>query len=437
MGPRCCARRFVDRGRGEVQIPMIVAPSARAGPPGAIGYVLKVFPRVSETFVINEIRALEALGERIRIFSLHHPDSAVPHGILRELRSPVCYVEDAMPPSDKEIQRARRQLERQLSPSAALCQPLLPRKYVRLAMVLAALVRQEGIDHLHAHFASRAGHVAVLAACLSGCPYSITAHAKDIYHRDVDARLLRLKIAWASFVVTVTDYNRRYLQELVAEIPGAGAKIVRIYNGVDLTGFSPGNRPQRTPPRIVSVGRLVEKKGFRVLLEACRLLRERGYEFHCEIIGGGPEEHLLQTHILTEGLQDTVTLVGLLATEEVAERLRDATVVVLPCVPASDGNIDALPTVLLEAMATARPVVSTRMSGIPEIVVDGETGLLVSPGDAQALADSLATVLDHPADADAMGRAGRRRAERLFDLFENVAELRRLFWRDVANVRPT
>lgn len=391
-----------------------------------IGYVLKVFPRVSETFVINEIRALEALGERLCVFSLHHPNVAVPHRILQELRSPVFYVEDTTPPDGPEVLEARRRLERQLFPDGGLFDELLPRKYVRLAMALVALIRQERIDHLHAHFASRAAHVAALAACMSGRSFSVTAHAKDIYHREVDRQVLRWKLARATFVVTVSDYNRCHLQQLVADIPGAAEKIVRIYNGVDLARFRPAESAEASCPLVVGVGRLVEKKGFALLVDACRMLRDRGYNFRGEIIGDGPEEPSLRARIAASGPDEVVTLAGVRPTEAVAERLRHATVVALPCVIARDGNVDALPTVLLEAMATARPVVSTRLSGIPEIVIDGETGLLVPPGEATALADALAAVFNDPARAQAMGRAGRQRAEYLFDLYANVGELRRL-----------
>jgi len=389
-----------------------------------IGYVLKVFPRVSETFVINEIRALEERGEDLRIYSLHPPQAAVPHRILRELRSPVVYIEDDLP-AYEDVAQPRRCLERDLAVAPDLCPRLLPRKYVRLAAALAARVRADAVDHLHAHFASRSGHVAALAAALSGRPYSLTAHAKDIYHCEVDQDLLRWKIAQARFVVTVTDYNRHHLQRLVASIPGAAEKIVRIYNGIDLDRFRPADGCV-APPLVLGVGRLVEKKGFTVLVEACRLLRERGYDFRCEIIGDGSEGPALRQQIESGRLEGIVALRGVLSTEQVAEALRAATVVALPALVARDGNVDALPTVLLEAMATERPVVSTSISGIPEIVVDGETGLLAPPGDPPALAAALAALIDQPARAAEMGRAGRRRAERLFDLRTNVAELRGL-----------
>ncbi len=405
------------------------AMSTAAGKPAAtdhrIGYVLKVFPRFSETFVINEIRALEALGADLHIFSLHHSPAPVPHGTLCELRAPITFVEDSLPVPEARVPRARRRMAEALAHLAAPRDALFPHGYVRLAIQLAEHVQHLGIRHLHAHFASRAAHVAMLAAALSHCPYSFTAHAKDIYHREVDPNLLRVKMAHAQFVATVTDYNRRYLHGLVADLPDVQPKIVRIYNGVDLQRFSPSAPPRTARPLVLAIGRLVEKKGFPVLVAACATLRTRGVDFVCEIIGGGPEEETLRRQIAAAGLQEHVHLRGIQATEWVAARLREAAVVALPCVRGGDGNVDALPTVLLEAMATARAVVSTYLSGIPEIVVHGTTGLLVPPGDAPALAAALERLLVNPGLAQAMGQAGRVRAERLFDLHANVRELAR------------
>jgi len=396
---------------------------------GKIAYLLKVFPRVSETFVINEIRAVEDTGEEVAVFSLHHnPDGPVTHGILGELKAEAVYVEDrdaGLP----EKKHARRRLEQELAvlwplPPQPLRERLLPRKYVRLATRLAQLVVENDIDCLHAHFASRAGHVVALASRLAGVPYSITAHAKDIYHDEVDQEVLRWKIAGASFVVTVTDFNLRHLRELVADIPGAPEKIVRLYNGVDLERFEACEPADLPRPRLVSVGRLVEKKGFHHLVEACRALVDRGYDFDCVIVGGGEKEESLKAKVASLGLEDTVHFAGSVTTEEVGDYLRESTATVLPCIVGGDGNVDALPTVLLEAMATARPLVSTALSGIPEIIDDGENGYLVEPGDVAGLTDAIARLLDDPARAAAMGVAGRKKAEELFSLRVNAGRLR-------------
>ncbi len=387
-----------------------------------IGYVLKVYPRVSETFVINEIRAQESLGQPVSVFSLHHPADTVSHGILDDLRSPVTYVEDAVPDED-DVAKARKQLRKHFGLSQADDQRFLPRKYVRLALSLACLADNQEVFHLHAHFASRAGHVVALAAALRKSTYSITAHAKDIYHSDVDKDLLRWKIAHSKFVATVTDYNLRYLHDLLADDPDAAGRVVRVYNGVDLARFEASAIPRGEDPLVLAIGRLVEKKGFDILIDASRILVDRGYRFRCEIIGGGDEEEALRAQISERGLAETVILRGSMTTEAVESRLRDCALTVLPCVVSKDGNVDALPTVLLEAMASGRPLVSTRLSGIPEIIADGDNGLLVEPNDVAGLAEAMAAILDDPKRADEMGRAGRRRAEQLFDLYKNSATI--------------
>lgn len=400
------------------------APAAAPRAP-RIGYVVKVFPRLSETFIVNEIRTLEGWGEQLCVLSLHHGDASITHGIVRELRSPVLFAEDRAVAGDDEVQRTRKRLIRDLAIAPELQALTLPRKYVRLALGLAELIREQKVEHVHAHFASRSGHVAALAAALAGCSFSLTAHAKDIYHQEVDPRLLRWKLSRAAFVVTVTEYNLRYLRELVGPGADAAGKIVRLYNGVDLQRFQQA-APASGTPLLLAIGRLVEKKGFPILIEACRILRERGYDFRCEIIGDGDQATVLAQQVAAAGLEGIVALPGIMSTEAVARRLSDATLMVLPCVVGHDGNVDALPTVLLEAMASGVAVVSTRLSGIPEIVADGETGLLVPPGEAQPLANAMAALLDDPQRTRAMAAAGRRRAAQLFDLQTNVAELRRL-----------
>ena len=389
----------------------------------SIGYVAKVFPRLSETFVLNEIRQLERDGTRVHVFSLHAPPADVPHRALHELGAEVTCVETTPGADDDHLRRATIAARARLATDGIDGDRLAPRKYVRLALQLVEAARGLGLGRLHAHFASRAAHVAMLAAPVLGVPFSFTAHAKDIFHEEVDRDLLRVKMREADRIVTVTDYNRRVLLDVGAGLPLLERKATRIYNGVDLTMF----RVQAsTPaaPRILGVGRLVEKKGFPILVEACARLRARGIGFACDIVGAGPQEALLREAIDATNLGTSVTLLGALPLEAIAETMRGASVVVLPCIRAADGNVDALPTVLLEAMASGVPVVSTRLSGIPEIIVDGETGFLVPAGDPEALSEALGRVLADPIRAFAMGRAARTRAERLFDLRKNVATLR-------------
>jgi len=392
--------------------------------PAPIGYVAKMFPRLSETFVLNEIRQLERDGARVHVFSLQQQAVQVPHGALSELEAPITYVDTTAQPDPEALRRATAAARRRLATVDIGDDRLVPRKYVRLALQLVAAAQGLGLGRLHAHFGSRAAHVAMLAAPLLRLPFSFTAHAKDIYHEEVDRELLRIKLREADRVVTVTDYNRRVLLDIGAGLPAIATKVMRLYNGVDLTMFHPMPLAPPPVPYVLAVGRLVEKKGFPILVEACAALRGRGRVFSCEIVGAGPQEEILRGAIDAAGVDDCVGLRGALALEDIAQAMRRASVLVLPCIQAADGNVDALPTVLLEAMASGVPVISTRLSGIPEIIADGETGYVVPPGDSTALAAAIDRVLADPAHARRMGAAGRARAERLFDLRTNVATLR-------------
>lgn len=396
-----------------------------------VGYILKVFPRLSETFILNEILELERQGVEVHIFSLKPPTDPRFHGELASLRASVTYLPRA---DSSEMWRAVQEscrgrdfdvpavgqgflhaLKRQDSTSL---QALLQ------AFYLAAAARSRGLDHLHAHFATSATHAALLAHVIGDISFSFTAHAKDIYHRDRDQALLREALERCAFAVTVTAHNVGELESLA---PGARGKVRLIYNGVALDRLNATPAPANGDFQIVSVGRLVEKKGFNYLLEACRLLADRGRRLRCTIVGGGPLEAALRDQIEQLRLQRIVTLTGAQAHDAAIEQIGRGHLLVLPCIVGEDGNRDALPTVLLEAMALGRPAVSTDLPGVTEIVEHGRTGLLAPQRDAAALADAM----DHLA-ADASlraeyGRAARTRAERLFSLERNVSELARLF----------
>jgi len=226
-------------------------------------------------------------------------------------------------------------------------------------------------------------------------------------------------------VVTVSEYNRRHLAELVGD--GLAARIIRLYNGLDLTRIQPDPSIRREPDLILAVGRLVEKKGFRYLVDACRLLQECGRSFRCLIVGKGPQQSILADQIGTLGLQDRVLLLGAQSQEQVLELMKRAAVLVLPCVVTEAGDRDALPTVLLEALALGLPVISTALAGIPEIIEHGSTGLLVPPGDSRLLAKTIAEVLASPELRERLGRPGRSKAEEAFDIRKNALILRDLF----------
>jgi colanic acid/amylovoran biosynthesis glycosyltransferase len=392
--------------------------------PLRIGYVLKRFPRFSETFILNELLALQALGVECHVFSLLTPPDEPRHARLADLRAPVTYLSKASDPATDIMQSdADLFAGSDAKAIASLCGK---------AKEVARLARKAGITHLHAHFGSDPATVALLAARALGGTFSFTAHARDIYHTyvspEVDAAKRRAKLREAAFTVTVSDYNAAHLRGLC---PEAADRIYRLYNGIDLTLFSLAD--DVVDGRIVAVGRLVEKKGFSVLVDACAILRDRGLPFDCRIIGDGPLQGALQAQIETLGLVGQVTLAGPMPQERLADELGTAAIATLPCVITPDGDRDGLPTVLLEAMGKGVPVVTTTVTGGPEIVADGETGLLCPPGNPAALADALETLLRDPHRARAMGAAGRLRAERLFDLTTNVSELARHF----TNMAPT
>ncbi|MFQ5565297.1 MAG: glycosyltransferase family 4 protein [Paracoccaceae bacterium] len=411
-----------------------------------IGYVLKRFPRLSETFVLNEILALERVGVEVEIFSLLKPPAEPRHGLISELRAPVTYL-----PSTGNLGRIRmlEGLDASATNLAELIEdrparrgPLFPAKSGEevaalhlKAAALAHLARQRGVSHLHAHFGSDATTVALLAGRLSGLGYSFTAHARDIYHTydtpETDDAMRRIKIAEAAFVVTVSDYNIRHLRRLC---PGAANRIHRIYNGIDLNRFVP-NPAARQPGLIVAVGRMIEKKGFTDLIDACRLLAEGPQDFRCRIIGDGPMRDQLEAQIKSAGLSDIVELHEPVAQERLIGLLRQASVVVLPCVISASGDRDGLPTVLLEAMALAQPVVTTTVSGGPEIVEHGRNGLLAEPGDPKALAAMLEAIIADLEIGPRMGARGRARAERLFSLDRSAATLAKLFCESTGRAR--
>ena len=349
-----------------------------------IGYVLKVFPRLSQTFILNELRAHEAAGLDLVVFSLKPPREADAGLVDPPLRSPVVTLSGPRASWSGELARA---------------------------------IGRFGIDHLHAHFANVATEVAREAAAATGIPYSFTAHAIDIFDQRVDPAVLQGKLDDASMVFTVSDYNVRHLRERY------GAEVTRIYNGLPLDRF-PCRLEGREEGSLLAVGRLVEKKGFGVLVEACSRLARAGIRFRCSIVGEGPLRPRLERAIADHDLEARVELLGALPPEAVRERLGRATALVAPCRIASSGDRDGLPTVLLEAMASGTPCIGTDVTGIPEVVIDGRTGIRVPPDDPDRLATACQVLLEDPVMAKRLARAARRSVEKRFDARRTSARLR-------------
>jgi glycosyltransferase involved in cell wall biosynthesis len=397
-------------------------------PDRRVGYVLKVYPRFSETFVVNEILAHERAGVELELFSLRPPLDGRFHELLAEVRAPVHYVDHGSGKA-AALWSEMAAAQATLPDAVAAGLPELLEHDARdahQALALARLVRERRIHHLHAHFGTVATTVARLAAGLAGVPYSFTAHAKDIFHESVDPADLSRKLAGANAVVTVSDYNLGVLRRMCPE-----ADLRRVYNGLDLRRFRFSD-PRDRPRRIVAVGRLVEKKGFADLVDACVLLARRGTDFRCDIVGTGQLEQDLLNRIQASGVGDRVRLLGPRPSAEVRRLMEGAAVLAAPCVVARDGNRDGLPTVLVEAMALGTPCVSTDVTGIPEVLRDGRTGLAVPQRDPAALAEALSLLLD---DADLRSRlavAARELVEQRFDLERNAALVREAFDPDPA-----
>lgn len=394
-----------------------------------VGYVLKMYPRLSETFILNELLELERQGQPIHVFSLRPSDDRRSHADVARVRAPVMLVpRDTWPVSPavarahlavlrrhpvRYLRRLRRAVRRRGRSLEAFNQ----------AVVIAAEADRLGVGHIHAHFASGATSAALEVHRLSGTSFSFTAHAKDIFSHDVRTDELATKLRAARFTVTVSDFNVVHLSRIESS-----ARIVRVYNGLDLERFT-SVRPRTGThvPVLLAVGRLVEKKGFADLVDACAQLRDRGCAFRCVIVGTGSLETALRRQVAALGLSRVVALAGALTREQVVEWYARASVLVAPCIVGRDGNRDGLPTVLTEAMAFGLPVIATDVTGIPELVRDGETGLIVPQRDPARLADAIEVVLGDPPAAARRAALGRARVEREFDLRANVAELRRRF----------
>jgi colanic acid/amylovoran biosynthesis glycosyltransferase len=392
-----------------------------------LGYVLKRFPRISETFVAAELIELERQGERVTVYAVSRPQEAFEHDFVGEVRAAVVYLPHRPLREPVRVVRALGRVLRSdargwLRAAAVSLWPPRLRGVRRLlqATVLRAEMRQAGIDHAHAHFASTAARLANLAWRMGGPTYSVTAHAKDIYHRGVRADRLRDRLSPAAFVATVCGANREHL----ASILGGQASLHVVPNAVDLRRLAWPRAGRPDAGLVLTVARLIEKKGLVDLVVACGLLG-RGVRLRLEIVGEGPLRSALEETAERAGAP--VTFHGGLPHEQVLDLYRRAAVFCLPCVVASTGDRDGLPTAVLEAMALGVPVVTTAVSGLGELVVHERTGLVVPQRDPVALADALGRLLADGDLAERLALEGRRLIESSFSLEQSVTSLRSLF----------
>lgn len=389
-----------------------------------VGYVVKRYPRYSETFIVNEILAHERAGLDVEIFALHPSEDPFFQDILAKVRAPVHYLPWRSHRATDFWELLKSTASNMPGGFGSLADSDgMTAREIAQASCLALLASQKNITHFHAHFATSATAVARLASKLTGIPYSFTAHAKDIFHEDVDLADLRKKFRDACASVTVSDYNLHYLRETLGR---ASDGLRRIYNGLDLTSLKFEPMPS-TRPNIIGIGRLVEKKGFSDLIDACQILKSRDIDFDCQIVGTGEEEAALKDRICGHNLAEVVTLSGPRPQREIVGLIQRSSVLAAPCIVANDGNRDGLPTVLLEAMALGTACVATAVTGIPELVLDNETGLLLAPGDTVALADALQMLLLDGELSFRLASQARVLIEAEFDIDRNTRRIRALF----------
>jgi glycosyltransferase involved in cell wall biosynthesis len=394
--------------------------------------ILKGYPRISETFISNEILLLEEQGLSLHILSMRRPREAFSHTSVGRIKAAVDYLPETLLTSlpfllPQNLLLAAKQPRRYAAAMRAAFRRFLRthrsatfKHLFQAGYLVNKLLPGSRITHFHAHFAHSPTSVAFFASLLSGIPFSFTAHAKDIY--TTDPVQLREKMAHAAFVVTCTEYNRRYLTRISGN---AAPAIFRIYHGIDVGLFSShhtGALPS-PPYRILTVSRITAKKGLPTVFKALGILRDRGIRFHHTLIGDGDEREPLKKLIRGLGLEPLTRWLGTRPHDEVIRQYRQADLFVLGCEIAANGDRDGIPNVCIESMAMGVPVVATRVSAIPELIENGKTGLLVAPGDPEALADAMIRALTDADLRQEVIAAARARVSRDFHNRNLIGEL--------------
>ncbi len=399
-------------------------------------YVLKRYPRLSETFVVREILGIEAVGVTVLIDALLPPEDEPRHADLDHVRAAVRYLSRRPARTDGvltasfwlALKRPRVVLrEARAARDRFRAGDRRALRYWRQSLLVARRAQKAGVTQVHCHFATAAAQVALPAAAMAGVPCSITAHAKDIFHRD-NAPTLRERIAAAQAVVTVSAFNVDHLRGVVGT--NAAAKIHHIANGVPLGPANEHTVGQASSP-VLCVSRLVPKKGIDTLIEAVSLLASDDPTLRLDLIGSGPLIEDLHTLARELGVSDRVRFLGAQTSAQVEEAYSRCSLVALPCRIDGDGDRDGLPTVLVEALGRAVPVISTNVVGIPELVRHGNTGLLIDPDDAPALAAAITKLRSDPEFARSMGAAGRELVAQAYDPATSARALRDL-WQGLA-----
>jgi len=407
-----------------------------------LGMILKGYPRISETFITNEILLLENLGFPIHLFSMRQPRESFTHESVTRIEAGVDYLpETLLKPLPRLMYHNCRLAAQKPQAYAGACKIavqrfLRTRKSATLKHLFQAgylvhhLLPGRKIAHLHAHFAHSPASVAMFASILSGLPFSFTAHAKDIYTSD--PRQLRDKLARARFAVTCTEYNRRYLEQLLDD---NRTPIHCIYHGIDTKLFSfcrDDFSVTEKPYRILTVARLTPKKGLPTVYQALKVLKDKGIAFTHTLIGDGEDREKILAVINDLGLADDTRWLGTKPHEVVLDYYKRAHLFVLGCEVAPDGDRDGIPNVLFESMAMGVPVVVTRLSAIPELVENEKTGMLATAGRPQQLAEAMVKMLTDDALRARVIPAARRRVLKNFDNRVLIRKLADIYRNEIA-----
>lgn len=412
--------------------PHAAAPLQRAADrPLKFAYIMSRFPKISETFILYEILEQEKLGLTVEVYPLLREHQPVTHPEAERLAARAHFQPFFSWPilaANWHFMRKRPRVYFR-AVAEALRGTWGSRNfflgaiaYLPKAVRFAFMMQQQGVNHVHAHFCNHPALVALIIHRLTGIPFSFTAHGSDLHK---DRRMLDKKVEAAAFAVTVSTFNKQVMLEACGQ-PAHG-KIHIIHCGIDPRVFLPAVKVEANGPfRMICVASFEEVKGHQYLVAACQILREEKVDFVCDFIGDGPTRAKIEKQIARARLQDRVLLHGSRKRAEVAEMLRAADVKVLASVPTRNGKREGVPVVLMEAMASGLPVVSSKLSGIPELVEEGRTGMLVAPGDVGALARALRKLFEEPALRSSMGQAGREKVLRDFNLPNNTQKLARV-----------
>ncbi len=402
-----------------------------------LGYILKGYPRISETFISNEILLLEKHGFRMRLFPMRHPRENFCHDSVRKIKAQVDYL-----PTELLLE-----FPRLLQPNIFLAvkRPALYKHGLGLAFKrykrstnLATLkhllqggylanthiLKDSALLHLHGHFAHSPTSVTMFAALLSGRSYSFTAHAKDIYTSNPEQ--LREKMKLAEFVITCTDYNRRYLEKISE---GVNTPIHCIYHGIDLKLFSPNTQhAECTPPyKLLTVARMTEKKGLPTLYKALHILKDQGFPFIHTLIGDGDDKDKIHRLLTELELNDCCKCLGTKTHKEVLTQFEENDLFVLACEIAANGDRDGIPNVLVESLAMGVPALSTDVSAIPEILLHNTTGITVAPSNPETMAARIKMALQNRDLRKTVIQGGIEHTHKYFDNTTLVAQLGDIF----------